>query len=70
MKCFLCNAEMEMGTAPFHVDRNGYHITFDKIPAWICKQCGEPYFEEIQVNEIQNAIKDMDKHANQLNKAA
>jgi YgiT-type zinc finger domain-containing protein len=70
MKCFLCNGEMEMGTAPFHVDRNGYHITFDKIPAWICKQCGEPYFEEIQVNEIQNAIKDMDKHANQLNRAA
>jgi len=36
------------------------------VPAWICSQCGEPYFEEKEVEEIQAAIQEMDKHASRL----
>ncbi|MDQ2921527.1 MAG: YgiT-type zinc finger protein [Acidobacteriota bacterium] len=32
---------MERGAAPFHVDRNGYHLVLDRIAAWVCGQCGE-----------------------------
>lgn len=50
--------------------RNDYHITSDNVPAWVCTQCGERYFEEQQVEEIEEAIKRMDVHAAQLHRAA
>lgn len=47
---------MKKGTTPFHVDRKGYHVTLDDVPAWICEQCGEPYFEENKVNTIEELV--------------
>ena len=46
MKCLHCQGEMKKGVTPFHVDREGCHLTLDKVPAWVCTQCGESYFEE------------------------
>jgi len=63
MKCLHCKGEMVRGTAPYHVDRNGYHLTFDKVPAWVCSQCGETYFEEPEVSDIQKAIRSVDREA-------
>ena len=70
MECLYCKGELKKGTVPFHIDRNGYHITFDRVSAWVCTQCGEPLFEDAQVEEIQKAIKEMDYHINQLLPAA
>jgi YgiT-type zinc finger domain-containing protein len=52
---------MKKGTTPFHVDRKGYHLTLDKVPAWVCSQCGEPYFEATQVDAIQDLIQSVEK---------
>ena len=52
---------MQRSKAPFHVDRNGYHLVLDTVPAWVCDQCGEAYFEEREVNAIQDAITGLDK---------
>ena len=41
MKCIYCQAQMKNGTVPYHVDRHGYHLTLDKVPAKVCSQCGE-----------------------------
>ena len=57
---------MKRSAAPFHVDRNGYHLVFDIVPAWVCTQCGEAYFEEREVDVIQSAIKGLDQQAQQL----
>jgi YgiT-type zinc finger domain-containing protein len=46
MKCIHCGGEMKPGTIPFHIDRKDCHVTLDKMPAWVCGQCGEAYFEE------------------------
>ena len=66
VECIYCKAEMQRGATPYHIDRNGYHLLLDKVSAWICSQCGEPYFEEKEVEEIQAAIQEMDKHASRL----
>ena len=60
MTCIHCEGQMKRGTAPFHVDRNGYHLVLDTIPAWVCQQCGEVYFEETEVDSIQALIQTMD----------
>jgi YgiT-type zinc finger domain-containing protein len=53
MKCLYCQGKMERGNAPFHIDRKGYHLILDSIPAWAWTQCGEAYFEEAEVEAIQ-----------------
>ena len=56
MECMYCKGKMERGVAPFHIDRKGYHLVFDEVPAFICQQCGEVYFDEPQVDSIQKAV--------------
>lgn len=66
MTCIHCQGRMEKGTAPFHIDRNGYHLLLDTIPAWVCQQCGEVYFEEAEVDSIQSLIRTMDTQLEKL----
>ncbi|HPG39551.1 MAG TPA: type II toxin-antitoxin system MqsA family antitoxin [bacterium] len=61
MKCIHCKGEMKRGTAPFHVDRNGCHVLLDAIPAWVCTQCGEAYFEGNEVDTIQDIIRSIEE---------
>lgn len=66
MKCIHCHGPMQKGTTPFHVDRKGYHLVIDVVPAWICQQCGEAYFEEREVASIQEAIDLLDRQTERL----
>ena len=66
MKCIHCKGEMERKTAPFQIDRKGYHLLFDAIPAWVCTQCGEAYFEETEVDAIQEVLKKLDEETEHL----
>ena len=65
-----CRGTMKKKTAPYHIDRNGYHLVMDAVPAWICAQCGEVYFEESEVESIQNVIKAVDDKTSKLKKSA
>lgn len=70
MTCMHCQGEMKRGTAPFHIDRRGIHLGLDNVPAWICTQCGEPYFEEAEVESIQAILRAVDEQAEVLAKTA
>ena len=70
MKCIQCNGELRRGLTPFHIDRNGYHLILDEMPAWICEQCGEVYFDEPDVNTVQDAIEALDERVLALAVAA
>ena len=60
-ECVHCRGDMEPSTAPFSVDRNGYHVSWDALPAWICTQCGEPYFEAPVVDAIEQTLQSIDR---------
>jgi len=66
MKCIYCQGEMKRSTTPFHVDRKGCHLVLDAVPAWICKQCGEAYFEEKEVDAIQELVRSLEQKAQAL----
>lgn len=57
---------MEHKTAPFQINRTGYHLTFDRIPAWVCSQCGEVYFDEAEVETIQTVLNTLDEQTEKL----
>jgi len=57
---------MKRATTPFHVDRKGCHLVLDSVPAWVCQQCGETYFEEKEVDAIQDLIRSIEEKAQAL----
>ena len=66
MTCMYCQGTMERGSAPFDIDRKGNPLIFGTIPAWVCVQCGEAYFDEAAVEAIQRVIRAVDKHTENL----
>jgi YgiT-type zinc finger domain-containing protein len=47
VKCVICRAgETKTGTATFTVERHGHTYVLRDVPAEVCHQCGEPYFDE------------------------
>ena len=66
MNCIHCQGKMTRATVPFHVDRAGCHVLLDNIPAWVCEQCGEAYFEESEVDAIQDLIRSVEQKAEAL----
>ncbi len=70
MKCMYCQAEMKRGVAPFHIDRKGIHVSLDEIPAWVCPQCGETYFEENEVDSLQSLVNAVEEQSHKMVKTA
>ena len=62
--------EMVRGTAPFDIDCAGIHFRLGKVPTWVYTQCGENYFEEADVNAIQDTITVIDQQASKLTRIA
>ena len=60
MRCIHCRGQMKKGDAPFFIDRKGCHLTLDYVSAWVCEQCGEAYFEEKEVDYIQDLIRSIE----------
>jgi YgiT-type zinc finger domain-containing protein len=59
---------MKKGAAPFHIDRDGVHVSLDEIPAWGCTQCGESYFDEKDVDVIQELVKAVEEQTHKFQK--
>ena len=66
MTCIHCKGKMERGASPFQIDRKGYHLVLEAVPAWVCTQCGEAYFESQEVDRIQEVIHTVDQTAADL----
>ena len=60
MECYYCKGTMVRTKTAYTINKNGYHLVIDDVPAWICQQCGEPYFEGEQVDFIQEIVKSVD----------
>jgi YgiT-type zinc finger domain-containing protein len=70
MKCMYCQGEMQKGTVPFLIDREGVYISLDEIPAWVCSQCGESSFEENEVDAMQALMKAIEEQTHKFAKTA
>jgi len=42
----------------------------DAVPAWVCEQCGEAYFEEKEVDAIQELVRSVEQKAQALTPVA
>ncbi len=60
MQCFHCQGDLQSGTTHYVVNRKGYHLIIDEVPALICQQCQQPVFTEGAVELVQNMIRLLD----------
>jgi YgiT-type zinc finger domain-containing protein len=70
MECAHCRGQLQRGSAPFSIDRKGYQIHWNAIPAWVCSQCGEPTCEAKEVEAIQGVLSLVDERSLELTSAA
>ena len=70
MECMYCKGKMVKTTTPFSIDRNGYHIHWQALLAWVCTQCGQAYFEKEEVDRIQNVLRAIDDEMKPSSKVA
>ena len=68
MDCLHCKGKLERSTTPFSIARNGYTVSWQAIPAWVCQQCGEPLFDGREVDLIQAALRDLDEQTETLHR--
>lgn len=70
MNCTHCGGKLTRSEAPFHIDRGGIHLQLDKVPAWVCNQCGETMLDEAAVESIQAIVGVADEQVQRLRKSA
>jgi YgiT-type zinc finger domain-containing protein len=57
MRCVICRAgTTHPGTAIFTVDRDGHTFVLRKVPALICPDCGEAYFDEATTQRVYDQV--------------
>jgi YgiT-type zinc finger domain-containing protein len=66
MECLHCKGKMVRKKVSYTVNRKGYHMVIDDVPAWVCEQCGEPLFEEETVNLVQEMLRAVDARMERL----
>ena len=64
--CEYCNAELpaveKLVTVYRH--RRGKHFIFERVPARVCKKCGERYFSAKSVSEMQREMSEAKQQNN------
>jgi YgiT-type zinc finger domain-containing protein len=63
MKCLRCQGPVQRGTAPVRVDRDGYKLSWEAVPAWVCTRCELSYFEPQEVETVRKALRAIRKLA-------
>lgn len=65
MECLYCKGELVRRGIGYTATRRGYHLIIHDVPAWVCKQCGEPLFDETTVDAIQEVLQGVDTRLEQ-----
>jgi YgiT-type zinc finger domain-containing protein len=54
MRCVICKgSEVKPGTTTFTVEREQMTLVLKEVPARVCQQCGEAYFDEATTQRIE-----------------
>lgn len=61
MLCFYCKNKLKQKKIAYNINRQGYDVILREIPAYVCQECGEIFFEEKSVDLIQKLINEIDE---------
>lgn len=61
MKCFMCNGELENKKVNYVVDLDNIIIIIKGVPATVCKECKEQYFDDETAENIEKIVDELKK---------
>lgn len=68
MKCLSCKTgDPKPGTTTFAAEREGILVVVKHVPALICEQCGEEYFEGTVTDGLMEQVKEAVKAGGEVN---
>ncbi len=54
--CNICQGRVEQALTTYTQWYEGRLIVIENVPAWVCQQCGETYYDPDVVDRIQDVI--------------
>ncbi len=54
--CNVCHCKMKSTLTTYTQQYKGQMVIVENVPAWVCEQCGETYFDPDVVDRIQALI--------------
>ena len=66
MNCPHCQGQLRPDKTSYTINRNGYHLIIDDVPALVCEQCQEPLFTEDAVHLVQQMVRSLDARRQEL----
>jgi YgiT-type zinc finger domain-containing protein len=66
MACLYCSGKLKRDKINYTVNRHGYHLIIDDLPAWVCDQCGEPLLDVVTVEAIQTMLQTLDQQVHKV----
>jgi YgiT-type zinc finger domain-containing protein len=66
MECLYCKGELVRKKVSYAATRKGYHLIIDDVPAWVCEQCGEEFFDDETVDTIQDMLREVERGIKRL----
>lgn len=55
-RCDVCGGQLHHTLTTYTQEYEGRIIVVENVPAWVCDQCGEAYFDPDVVEQVQNLI--------------
>jgi YgiT-type zinc finger domain-containing protein len=67
MRCVICKSgEVKPGTTTFTVERDQMTLVLKEVPAGVCQQCGEAYFDEATTRRIEEIAEAAERRGTQV----
>ena len=62
----MCKGNLEMKKVNYIVDLGSTIIIVKEVPAKVCKQCGEQFFEDVIAENIEKIVNKLKKMATEV----
>lgn len=66
MKCFMCKSDLKHKKVNYVVDLEETIIIIKGVPALVCSQCGEQYFDDETSENIEKIVNQLKKLATEI----
>lgn len=66
MKCFMCKGTTEKKLVNYFLDLNNTIIIIKDVPANVCKICGERYFDDDVMKNLEKMVDELKKVSTEM----
>ena len=60
MKCDTCHIQMKQIKSVYIIERSGYRLMLQNVLAYVCPQCEAQYFDEAEIDAIQQMVEHLE----------